>query len=74
MNSSQVNLDVSNQVNIEKKKPKWATKLLQDVKSDEKGKTCTRSSNMGLENFALLVVELDTFNEAVEYDEWKIAM
>ena len=47
LNSSQVNLDVSNQVNIEKKKPKWATKLLQDVKSDEKGKTGTRSSNMG---------------------------
>ena len=47
LNSSQVNLDDSNQVNIEKKKPKWATKLLQDVKSDEKGKTGTRSSNMG---------------------------
>ena len=69
LNSSQVNLDDSNQVNIEKKKPKWATKLLQDIKSNEKGKTSTRSSNMGLENFALSVVEPATFNEAVKYDE-----
>ena len=38
LNSSQVNLGDSNQVNIEKKKPKWATKLLQDVKFDEKDK------------------------------------
>ena len=30
--------------------------------------------NMGLENFALSVVEPATFNEAVKYDEWKIAM
>ena len=28
LNSSQVNLNDSNQVNIENKKPKWATKLL----------------------------------------------
>ena len=74
LNSSQVNLDVSNKVNIEEKKPKWETKLLQDVKSDEKGKTCTRSSNMGSENFSFSVVEPATFNEVVEYDEWKIAM
>ena len=71
MNSSQVNLYVSNQVNIENKKPKWETKILKDVKSSEKGKTSTRSSNMGSENFALSVVEPTTFNEAVEYDEWK---
>ena len=57
LNSSQVNLDDSNQVNIEKKQPKWETKLLQDVNSDEKGQTGTRSSNMGSENFALSVVE-----------------
>ena len=56
LNYSQVNLDDSNQVKIEKKKPKWATKLLQDVKSDEKGKTGTRSSNMGLEIFSLSVL------------------
>ena len=73
-NSSQVNLDDSNQVKIEKKQPKWETKLLQDVKFDEKGKTGTRSSNMGSENFALSVVEPTTYNEAVEYDEWKMAM
>ena len=29
---------------------------------------------MGSENFALSVVEPATFNEAVEYDEWKMAM
>ena len=43
-------MDDSNQVKIEKKQPKWATKLLQDVKSNEKGKIGTRSSNMGSEN------------------------
>ena len=29
---------------------------------------------MGSENFALSVVEPATFNEAIEYDEWKMAM
>ena len=29
---------------------------------------------MGSENFSLSVVEPATFNEAIEYDEWKIAM
>ena len=74
LNSSQVNLDDSNQVNIEKKKPKWETKLLQDVKSDEKGKIGTRSSNIGSKFFSLSVVEPAAFNEAIEYDEGKIAM